>query len=156
MMDMAAGSCICLSDNLFQYGRARDVLDWDTINKLMINEDFDAFIQRITKDINYKEIRQDQYDPILDKEGLIDLGLVNANSSSASTVVETLFTSQPSKRQETEKNGYQNATMKPTHIRSLIRSRSIAVNTKWLIGKTSSRVFVRSCTKNIGTSSPKS
>jgi len=51
--------------------RSKEVLDWDTINKLTINPDFEAFLKRITIDIKSKEIRKERYDKIVDKEELI-------------------------------------------------------------------------------------
>lgn len=51
--------------------RSKEVLDWETINKLTIDSDFDAFLKRITIDIKSKEIRKERYDKILDKEELI-------------------------------------------------------------------------------------
>lgn len=47
------------------------MLDWDTIDKLTINSDFEAFIKRITNDIKSKEIRKERNDKTLDKEELI-------------------------------------------------------------------------------------
>jgi uncharacterized protein len=51
--------------------RPKEVLDWDMINKLTINPDFEAFLKRITIDIKSKEIRKERYDKILDKGELI-------------------------------------------------------------------------------------
>jgi hypothetical protein len=66
--------------------RAREVLDWEAINKLaMMNEDFESFIQGITKDINIKEIIRDRYEPILEKEELKIPGITDANTSFAVT-----------------------------------------------------------------------
>ncbi|MGD0717559.1 MAG: HTH domain-containing protein [Halobacteriota archaeon] len=59
------------SSELLFPARSREVLDWDTINKLTINPDFEAFLKRITIDIKSKEIRKERYDKILDKEELI-------------------------------------------------------------------------------------
>ncbi len=53
--------------------RFKDYLDWDTINKLTINDDLREFLKRIKTNISIKEIRKEQYDKILDKEELIAL-----------------------------------------------------------------------------------
>jgi len=88
------------SSELLFPARSREVLDWDTINKLTINSDFDSFIQRITKDINYKEIRKEQYDPILEKDELVVPGFLSANPSP--TITPSKVTFEPSKQNETE------------------------------------------------------
>jgi len=46
-------------------------LDWETINKLTMNEDFSDFLKRINNDLNTKEIRKEWYDKIIEKEVLI-------------------------------------------------------------------------------------
>lgn len=54
--------------------RVNDELDWDTINRLIsANEDFRSFIQRVTKDTNYGEVRKDSYDKILSDDEISDL-----------------------------------------------------------------------------------
>lgn len=59
------------SSELLFPARTKETLDWDTINKLTINRDFEAFLKRVTIDITSKEIRTEQYDKILDKEELV-------------------------------------------------------------------------------------
>lgn len=58
------------SSELVFPARSKEALDWDTINKLTINPDFEAFLKRITNDIKSKEIRKEKYDKVLDKEEL--------------------------------------------------------------------------------------
>lgn len=56
---------IAESEILFS-AKAKDEIDWDTINRLLANNsDFDEFIQRVTKDANYAEVRKDKYDKVL-------------------------------------------------------------------------------------------
>lgn len=46
-------------------------LDWDTINKLsMENRDFNEFVKRIKIDISSKEVRKEKYDKVNDVEKL--------------------------------------------------------------------------------------
>ena len=59
------------SSELLFPAQSKKVLDWDTINKLTINPEFEAFLKRITIDIKSKEIRRERYDKILEKEELI-------------------------------------------------------------------------------------
>lgn len=59
------------SSELLFPARSKEVLDWDTINKLTINPDFEAFLKRITTDTKSKEIIKERYDKILEKEELI-------------------------------------------------------------------------------------
>lgn len=59
------------SSELLFPARSKEVLDWDTTNKLTINPDFEAFLKRITIDIKSKEIRKERYDKILEREELI-------------------------------------------------------------------------------------
>ena len=45
----------------------KENLDWETINKIVqLNPDFKNFITRITNDIQVKEIREEEFDRILD------------------------------------------------------------------------------------------
>ena len=54
------------SEILFPAKR-RESLDWDTINRLIsANIDFKEFIQRVTKDANYTEVRKNKYDKIME------------------------------------------------------------------------------------------
>ncbi len=52
----------------------KNVLDWDTINKLAKeNPDFAEFIKRIRTDLSSKEVRKEKYDKVFDSEKLIEL-----------------------------------------------------------------------------------
>lgn len=48
----------------------REYLDWEMINKLMINKDFKSFINRIKNDLASREIRRELYDEVKDPEDL--------------------------------------------------------------------------------------
>lgn len=48
----------------------RDTLDWETINKLTINNDFKEFLMRAKIDISSKKIHKKEYDPILEADEL--------------------------------------------------------------------------------------
>lgn len=48
--------------------RSQNELDWETINKMAINNDFTNFIERVRNDIRSKEPRKEKYDKIKDKE----------------------------------------------------------------------------------------
>jgi hypothetical protein len=50
--------------------RTRDSLDWETVNKLTMNNDFVEFLTRVKIDISSKKIHTKEYDPVLDKEKL--------------------------------------------------------------------------------------
>lgn len=50
--------------------RFKENLDWETINKLTMNRDFEEFIKRIKNDISSREIRKEKYDKILNEEDL--------------------------------------------------------------------------------------
>lgn len=50
--------------------KIRDSLDWESVNKLCINEDFRDFLSRVKVDITSKEIRKEKYDKILSSEEL--------------------------------------------------------------------------------------
>lgn len=55
--------------------KEKENLDWDTINKISeLNKDFKEFIKRITNDIKTKEVREEEFDRILDVEKLIIKG----------------------------------------------------------------------------------
>jgi len=46
-------------------------LDWDTINKLGVeNRDFKEFVKRIKIDISSKEVRKEKYDKVYEIEKL--------------------------------------------------------------------------------------
>ncbi len=52
--------------------RAKEAVDWETVNKLAgMNPDFRAFLQRIKKDIESREVRTELYDKVLEKEALV-------------------------------------------------------------------------------------
>jgi len=52
--------------------RSKDSVDWETVNKLVaINSDFREFLKRMKTDLTSREIRQEMYDPVLDREELI-------------------------------------------------------------------------------------
>lgn len=44
------------SSELLFPARPKEASDWDTINKLTINPDFEALLKRVTNDIKSKEI----------------------------------------------------------------------------------------------------
>lgn len=50
--------------------RSKDTLDWETINKLTMNQDFKEFLSRVKIDISSKKIHLKEYDPILKAEEL--------------------------------------------------------------------------------------
>jgi hypothetical protein len=90
------------SSELLFPAQPKEVLDWDTINKLTINSDFDDFLKRITSDKKIKEIRKESYEKILDKGDLIIPGFLNASPSPAITPFKSTVTSEPSKQKESE------------------------------------------------------
>jgi uncharacterized protein len=49
----------------------KENLDWETINKLAMNKDFEEFLKRIKVDITSREIRKEKYDKIFDSEELV-------------------------------------------------------------------------------------
>jgi hypothetical protein len=51
--------------------RVSDTLDWDTINKITMNQDFTDFLHRINNDLKSREIRSEWYDTIENKEKLV-------------------------------------------------------------------------------------
>jgi hypothetical protein len=51
--------------------KGRETLDWETINKLTMNSDFQEFVKRLKNDIVSKEIRREKYDKILSREQLL-------------------------------------------------------------------------------------
>jgi hypothetical protein len=50
--------------------KSREVLDWETINKLTMNSDFKEFISTVKIDITSKKIHKKEYDPVVDIETL--------------------------------------------------------------------------------------
>lgn len=53
--------------------RAREILDWDAINKLTMNADFREFLRRVRIDISSKEIRKEKYDKVHDPQELLKM-----------------------------------------------------------------------------------
>jgi len=60
------------SEEIFS-AEERDFVDWDTVDKLMMNADFRDFIARVKNDISSKEVRDEKYDEIKEVEELIKL-----------------------------------------------------------------------------------
>lgn len=89
------------SSELLFPARSKDMLDWDTINKLTINPDFEEFIKRITNDTKNNEIIKERYDEILDKEKLI-AAFLSANPSLSITSSEPTVRVESYKKNETE------------------------------------------------------
>lgn len=53
--------------------QSRDRVDWDTVNKIAnMNSDFKDFLKRIKIDTTSQEAHKDKYDPVLDKEVLME------------------------------------------------------------------------------------
>jgi hypothetical protein len=50
--------------------RFRDLLDWDTINKLTMNPDFKKFLDRVKTDLGSDEVREEWYDRVRTEEEL--------------------------------------------------------------------------------------
>jgi hypothetical protein len=51
--------------------RTRENLDWDAMNKLTVNPDFREFLKRVKNDMANKEIIEEKYDKVLEREDLI-------------------------------------------------------------------------------------
>ncbi|WP_299758805.1 HTH domain-containing protein [uncultured Pontibacter sp.] len=49
----------------------KESLDWETINKLAMNKDFEDFLKRIRVDITSQEVRKEKYDKIFESEDLL-------------------------------------------------------------------------------------
>ncbi|MEO9850323.1 MAG: HTH domain-containing protein [Reichenbachiella sp.] len=60
------------SEEIFS-AEERDFVDWDTVDKLMMNADFREFIARVKNDISSKEVRDEKYDEIKEVEDLIEI-----------------------------------------------------------------------------------
>lgn len=59
------------SDILFR-AKAKDILDWETINKLVgMNDDFKEFISQVKIDISSKKIHKKEYDAVPNIESLV-------------------------------------------------------------------------------------
>ncbi|KJR43817.1 protein of unknown function DUF511 [Candidatus Magnetoovum chiemensis] len=52
--------------------KIKEKLDWETINKLSMNKDFEDFLKRVRNDLKSKEIRKEMYDRVLPPEELIN------------------------------------------------------------------------------------
>ena len=50
--------------------KERDVVDWDTVNKLTMNKDLKELLVRVKNDLNNKEVIQEKYDKILTADEL--------------------------------------------------------------------------------------
>jgi len=60
------------SSEIIYPAKQKDFLDWETINKIVaLNSDFKNFITRITKDIQVKDVREEEFDKILGIEELV-------------------------------------------------------------------------------------
>jgi len=51
--------------------RTRETLDWEAMNKLTMNSDFREFLKRVKNDMANKEIIEEKYDKVLEREELI-------------------------------------------------------------------------------------
>ena len=52
--------------------RAKDSIDWETVNKLAgMNPDFSEFLRRIKNDMRSREIRKEMYDVVMGKDELV-------------------------------------------------------------------------------------
>jgi uncharacterized protein len=58
------------SSKILLPAKYRDTLDWETINKVTMNNDFKEFLTRVKIDIASKKIHKKEYDPVLDIEEL--------------------------------------------------------------------------------------
>jgi len=58
------------SSEIIFSAKSREVLDWETINKLTMNSDFKEFISTVKIDITSKKIHKKEYDPVVDIETL--------------------------------------------------------------------------------------
>ena len=60
------------SSRIIYPAKSKDNLDWESMNKLCINTDFQEFLKRIKNDLTINEIHKEQYDKVLSTEELID------------------------------------------------------------------------------------
>jgi hypothetical protein len=58
------------SSEIILPAKYRETLDWETINKLTMNNDFKEFLTRVKIDISSKKIHKKEYDTILELEDL--------------------------------------------------------------------------------------
>lgn len=61
------------SSEIVLSARTSESLDWEAMNKLSMNSDFREFLRRVKNDVMNKEIIQEKYDPILDRDELVRL-----------------------------------------------------------------------------------
>ena len=59
------------SSEILYSAETREILDWETINKLTMNKDFKDFVKRIRIDLSSNEIRKEKYDTIYDEDTLL-------------------------------------------------------------------------------------
>jgi uncharacterized protein len=64
------------SSKILLPAKYRDSLDWETINKLTMNNDFKEFLSRVKIDISSKKIHKKEYDSVLEIEELKKLAAV--------------------------------------------------------------------------------
>jgi hypothetical protein len=50
--------------------REKDIIDWDTLNKLTMNKDVEELLVRIRNDLHTKEVIREKYDAILSQDDL--------------------------------------------------------------------------------------
>jgi uncharacterized protein len=60
------------SSEILLPAKTKELLDWNTVNKLSMNPDFKEFLKRVKVDISSKEIRKEKYDKILEKDTLLN------------------------------------------------------------------------------------
>jgi hypothetical protein len=60
------------SSRIIYSAKSKDHLDWESMNKLCINTDFQEFLKRIKNDLTINEIHKAQYDNVLSTEELIE------------------------------------------------------------------------------------
>ena len=60
------------SSRIIYPAKSKDTLDWESMNKLCINTDFQEFLKRIKNDLTINEIHKAQYDKVLSTEELIE------------------------------------------------------------------------------------
>ncbi len=65
------------SSEILLPAKYRETLDWETINKLTMNNDFKEFLARVKIDISSKKIHKKEYNPVLDIDVLKNI--INKN-----------------------------------------------------------------------------
>ncbi len=58
------------SSEIIFSAKYREILDWETINKLTMNTDFKEFLSTVKIDITSKKVHKKEYDEVLDIEKL--------------------------------------------------------------------------------------